>query len=84
VAAARRDRPDVVVMELWLSGLDGWEVARQLRAGGCAARLVAVTTCGRPEDRERSRAAGFDVHLLKPADPADLLTALSGPVGDLE
>jgi CheY-like chemotaxis protein len=39
----------------------------------CPVRLVAVTTRGRPADRERSRAAGIDRHLLKPADPAELL-----------
>jgi CheY-like chemotaxis protein len=78
LAAAARDRPDAVVMELRLPDLDGWEVARRLRAGGCPARLVAVTTHGRPADRERSRAAGIDVHLLKPADPAVLLAVLVG------
>ena len=76
LAVAARDRPDAVVMELRLPGLDGCEVARRLKAGGCPARLVAVTTCGRPADQERSRAAGFDWHLLKPADPAVLLTVL--------
>lgn len=81
VAAALRDRPDVVVLELWLPGLDGLEVARRLRANGCAARLVAVTTCGRPEDHERSRAAGIDCHLVKPADPTVLLTVLTAPFG---
>ena len=79
LAAAARDRPDAVLLELRLPGLDGWEVARRLKAGGCPARLVALTTCGRPEDRERSRAAGIDLHLLKPADPMTLLTALGGP-----
>lgn len=77
LASAARERPDVVLLELRLRGLDGWEVGRRLRAGGCRARLVAVTTCGRPEDHEQSRAAGIDLHLLKPVDPAELLAALA-------
>src|SRR5438270_12094202 len=51
--AVRRDRPDVVVMELRLQGLDGWEVARRIWTIGSRARLIAVTTCGLSEDRAR-------------------------------
>jgi CheY-like chemotaxis protein len=76
LAAAEREAPDVVLLELRLPCLDGWEVARQLRAAGCPARLIAVTTCGRPADRQRSRAAGIDLHLVKPVDPPVLLAAL--------
>src|SRR5688500_7535368 len=59
--AARAYRPDAILMELRLPGLDGWQVARQLgQAGGRPARgLIAVTGCGSEPDRAQSRAAGF-------------------------
>jgi CheY-like chemotaxis protein len=47
-------------------------------AKGASLRLVAVTGWGRDADRERSREAGFDLHLVKPVDPAELARALSG------
>ena len=77
--AALATRPDVVVLDLGLPGLDGYEVARRLRVapGLEKVRLIAVSGFGREEDRERSRAAGFDHHLLKPVEPdvlRDLLT----------
>jgi PAS domain S-box-containing protein len=72
--------PDVVVCDIGLPGLDGYGVARQLRLhpGTAQARLVALTGYGSDEDRRRSRQAGFDYHLTKPADPdalAELLAA---------
>jgi len=62
-----------------LPGLDGYAVARQLRQhpATATARLVAVTGYGTEEDRRRSHEAGFDLHLTKPADPAELLRALA-------
>ena len=76
---ALASRPDVVVLDLGLPGLDGYEVARRLRVapGLEKVRLIAVSGFGREEDRARSRAAGFDHHLLKPVEPEvlrDLLT----------
>ena len=78
LSAFRRDRPDVAVIDLGLPGLDGYEVARRLRAepGGAAVILIALTGYGSPEDRERSRAAGFDRHLVKPAPPEELCRAV--------
>jgi len=54
--------------------MDGYDVARRLREDSKtrAAHLVALTGWGQHEDRERSREAGFDEHLVKPADPAAL------------
>ena len=54
--------------------MDGYDVAREIRSqpGGWDVRLIALTGYGFPEDRERSRAAGFDRHLVKPAMPEDL------------
>jgi PAS domain S-box-containing protein len=66
-------RPDVVLIDLGLPGLDGYEVARRLRASGRKeVVLIAVTGYGQREDRLRASAAGFDAHFTKPVD----LTAL--------
>jgi len=69
---AIRDRPDVVVIDLGLPGLDGYEVARRLRAERSSVGLVALTGYGQPADREKALAAGFDAHVVKPVDPAQL------------
>jgi two-component system CheB/CheR fusion protein len=68
---ARAYRPDAVLMEMGLPGLDGCEVARRLRRQGArpALLLVAVTGYGDEKNRRRSREAGFDLHLVKPVDP---------------
>jgi PAS domain S-box-containing protein len=62
--------PDIVLLDLGLPGLNGYEVARAIRALPQLGRpfLAAVTGWGAPEDRERSKAAGFDEHLTKPVD----------------
>ena len=78
LAAADRVAPDVVLLDLGLPDLDGCEVARRLRARAAGKRplLVAVTGYGRDEDRRASDAAGFDLHLVKPADPRELMGVL--------
>jgi len=71
-------RPDVVVVDVGLPGLDGLEVARRIRASlGAAPFLVAVTGYGRSDDRGRTLEAGFDVHLVKPVDVDELLRVLA-------
>jgi PAS domain S-box-containing protein len=61
--------PDVAVLDIGLPAMDGYELARRLRARGLdQCRLIAVTGYGQDEDRARSREAGFDVHLVKPVD----------------
>src|SRR5262249_9748776 len=74
IAAARDVRPDVVFVDIALPGLDGYEVARRLRSewGGHRLVLVALTAYGGEEARRRAEAAGFDLHFVKPADPAVL------------
>ncbi len=74
LAAARDLRPEVVLLDLGLPGMDGCEVARRLRQleGLQGALLVALTGYGSEEDRRRSKEAGFDRHLVKPVDPAEL------------
>jgi CheY-like chemotaxis protein len=61
-----------VFCDIGLPGLDGYGVARRLRAEAWGPRvvLVAVTGYGREEDRRQAEAAGFDMHFVKPADPA--------------
>ena len=63
-------RPDFVLLDIGLPGLDGYEVARRLRQldGLEGVGLIALTGYGRPEDRERTRVAGFDGHFVKPLD----------------
>jgi CheY-like chemotaxis protein len=74
VAAARWFRPEVVLCDLALPGMDGCAVAAELRRDPttAAARLLAITAYGEEEDRRRSRAAGFELHLTKPVDPEEL------------
>jgi len=80
---ARLRRPDIALIDIGLPGLDGYEVARRLRAAeGPRPILVALTGYSQPEDRRDAEAAGFDAHLVKPVDPADLtrvLTTLGTP-----
>jgi CheY-like chemotaxis protein/nitrogen-specific signal transduction histidine kinase len=78
VRAAGEWRPDVVLCDIGLPGLDGYGVARELRRGPATARvrLIAVTGYGSEEDRRRARLAGFDHHLTKPVAPDALLPLL--------
>jgi CheY-like chemotaxis protein/anti-sigma regulatory factor (Ser/Thr protein kinase) len=77
-------RPEVIVLDIGLPGMDGYEVARRLRHGGAMreALLIALTGYGQEEDRKRSQAAGFDHHLIKPVDTVVLqnLIASQRPV----
>ena len=74
VAVAAREHPEVILLDIGLPKLDGYEVARRIRAQswGKDVLLVAVTGWGQEADRARARDAGFDVHLTKPVDPAAL------------
>jgi PAS domain S-box-containing protein len=71
LTAAPAVRPDVVFLDLGMPGMDGYEVCRRLRRMPelATARVVAVTGWGQEADRRRSAEAGFDRHLVKPADP---------------
>jgi CheY-like chemotaxis protein len=79
IAAALAQRPEFVLLDLALPGMDGYQVAERLRREVSCREVVsiAVTGYGRPVDREQSRAAGIDYHLLKPVDLATLLAVLS-------
>ncbi len=75
-------RPDVVLLDIGMPGMDGHEVARQLRSRPEFERtlLVALTGWGQDTDRRKSREAGFDRHLVKPVDPAELRSLLASIV----
>jgi len=79
VTLALAEDPDVILIDLGLPGLDGYEVARTLRgsAFGKTATLIAVTGYGQTEDRRRSSEAGFDAHLVKPVSPEALARLLA-------
>jgi CheY-like chemotaxis protein len=70
--------PDVVLLDIGLPGMSGWEVARWVTEQPAEKRplLVALTGYGQEEDRRRSEEAGIDLHLVKPVDPAELLRLL--------
>ena len=79
IAAATRNRPDIAFVDLGLPGVDGFEVARRIRAmpGGKDVLLVALTGYGTAADREKSLAAGFDLHVVKPIEPEQLLALVA-------
>jgi two-component system CheB/CheR fusion protein len=79
-------RPEVALIDLGLPGMDGYEVARQLRSRPQtkAIRLVAVTGYGQADDRRRALAAGFDQHVTKPVDASMLDDLLGRPTREPE
>ena len=81
VDAAALFRPQVVLLDIGLPTIDGYEAARQIRdqPWGADMALVALTGWSQDEHRQKSKAAGFDAHLVKPAN----LTALSKLLADL-
>jgi signal transduction histidine kinase len=79
VEVARRMQPEVILLDIGLPGMDGYQLARLLRGmpETRAARLIAVSGYGQQKDRKRSQEAGFDVHLVKPVDPSKLTEAIN-------
>jgi CheY-like chemotaxis protein len=71
--------PDVALVDIGLPGIDGYEVARQVRArmNGNSPRLIAMTGYGQPDDRQRAADAGFDMHIVKPVSLKNLRKVLS-------
>jgi PAS domain S-box-containing protein len=81
LATAPEFKPEVVVLDIGMPGLSGYDVARELRSrpGGSALRLVALTGWGHEEDKRMAREAGFDHHLTKPVSIDELLARLEIP-----
>jgi len=79
IEAARGHRPEVVLLDIGLPGMSGYEVASQLRREDCCAGtlIIAISGYGQEEDRRRSKASGFDHHLVKPIDHDALLSLLA-------
>jgi CheY-like chemotaxis protein len=80
--AAEEFQPEVVLLDIGLPGMNGYDVARRLRQQPASrdALLIAVTGYGHEEDRRRSAGAGFDHHLTKPVDPEALQRLLELPI----
>jgi signal transduction histidine kinase len=78
---AARERPDVVVLDIGMPGMNGYEVARSLRREdwGRTLKLIAVTGWGQDEDKRRALDAGFDMHLTKPFEPEHLEALVGEP-----
>ena len=78
IQSALAQRPDVALVDLGLPTVDGYEVARQIRAalGDSAPLMIALTGYGAPEQRAQALSAGFDLHIVKPIDPDRLATLL--------
>lgn len=78
LTVASQFHPEVVLLDIGLPNMSGYEVARELRKrpGGSSMLLIATTGWGQPSDKEQSRDAGFDHHLVKPIDPQTLLKLL--------
>jgi CheY-like chemotaxis protein len=74
-----RFRPDVVLLDIGMPGIDGYETCRRIRdeRAGQDAFIVAITGWGQDQDKERAVAAGFDAHLTKPAEPCALQRLLA-------
>ena len=84
LTVAQEFEPDVLILDIGLPGMDGFEVARQLRSRPESknAVLIALTGYGEAESRLRSQQAGFDHHVVKPADIDFLLSIVSQPLAD--
>ncbi|HEX5056626.1 MAG TPA: response regulator, partial [Gammaproteobacteria bacterium] len=80
VSAAVEFKPDVILLDIGLPKLNGYETARRIREQQHDKRsfLVAMTGWGQEEDRRRSREAGFNAHIVKPVDPDTLTRLLAG------
>jgi CheY-like chemotaxis protein len=76
--SARSFGPEIVLLDIGIPGMDGYEVAGRLRSEhGADLKLVALTGYGREDDRKRAHDAGFDWHLTKPLEPPRLREMLA-------
>jgi DNA-binding response OmpR family regulator len=86
LSAFDRIHPAVVLLDMGLPDMNGTTVAREMRSRphGKSIRIIAVTGWGQKQDRERSREAGVDLHMVKPVDPGALLQMLNRHIDDAE
>ena len=82
--AAAAEPPDAIVLDIGLPGMDGYEVARALRARSNLRRtkLIALSGFGRDEDKQCAHEAGFDAHMIKPANLESLQEAIAGELAN--
>ncbi|HVT39140.1 MAG TPA: response regulator [Gemmatimonadaceae bacterium] len=74
------EQPSVVLLDIGLPEMDGYEVCRRLRQQGLAdAQIIAMTGYGQDRDRQRSKEAGFNTHMVKPVDIGEIITLLAAP-----
>jgi CheY-like chemotaxis protein len=84
VERAASFQPEIVLLDIGLPRLNGYDAARRIRerVPRGAITLIAVTGWGQDQDRRRSKEAGFDFHVVKPVDPDDLETLLADVASD--
>jgi CheY-like chemotaxis protein len=82
VGVAADFRPDLVLMDIGMPRMDGYEACRRIRElpFGREVILIGVTGWGHAEDRRKSKAAGFDHHMVKPVEPVAIERLLQGPM----
>ena len=83
LALAARDRPDLVITDIGMPDVDGYELLKRIRTLAASARIPAIclTALARPEDRRRALRAGFLAHLAKPVDPSELVATIASIAG---
>ena len=87
LAIAGDFRPEIVLLDIGMPGMDGYEVARRLRSSPASrgVLLVALTGWGQDSDRQKAKEAGFDAHMVKPVDPeGPRARCLADPASDGE
>ncbi|MEP6792371.1 MAG: response regulator, partial [Ramlibacter sp.] len=79
LSAVESQRPDVLVSDIGMPDVDGYELLRRVRelAGGQALPAIALTAFARPEDRVRALRAGFEMHLCKPVEPSEVVASVA-------
>ena len=84
VASAKSDRPDIILMDIQMPIIDGYEATRRIKADPALARIpvVAVSSFAMKGDEEKARAAGCDQYVTKPYSPMQLLRMVRGYLGD--
>jgi two-component system, cell cycle response regulator DivK len=84
VASAKSDRPDIILMDMQMPVIDGYEATRQIKADPALARIpvVAISSFAMKGDEEKARAAGCDHYVTKPYSPIALLRMIRGHLGD--